>query len=538
MSEQMLAPDQLNRQAPSRQEAQTGQAKGKYRQGPRPEHRRTHISLGEIDKISNAIKKVKAKTNSSNPSNVDLELKKVKSKTDKKLELIIKWLGIAHPSKWHEVIFKDEKGWVSCFRSYEITSFAKQVAAAKKIFGIRPEKLIRSITIDIDKKQKAVSQYWEKYGESKELLALKRSAELIGCRVSILRSSESGGLHVYIALPERIHSWLAYWLSEWLLGSAGMTRKGGQAEVFPSRIDYSTNGSRSRSNGFRLPGQKGSALIRGHKFIEDTIQIYQQLLDDLDNTQICSEWKTAIAEADQLYRISKKGFTAFKKSSKFSSIELKWTGESQSHDILLALTTKVRLRNRSVTHSEILASLIYQEAIALEGYEEHASKETKRDLPAWSRRLANSSLSKEFLGSEAVIKDKNSLGKQHNINLFNKTRATLAKLKAKYKQVKDFSQRKVAWLSGLNRRTVQKHWHYWVSPLVHTPLNNGVPTTATMGGRLDLPVTSTNQSKKPSKYDERFIYIDELSCFVENILLSCEQSLSTSNFYVQAMAPP
>lgn len=385
------------------------------------------------------------------------------------------WIRAAHSSEWFEVIERHEgTGWCSIKKPYTIEGLVRRFFEQVCAMGLRQEKLVRYSLADIDHKGDSTSKYWHEFAKSSELIELERRAKQIGCRVSFIRSSHSGGLHVFVSFPEAIQAWLAHWLMKWLLEASGMAVKAGQAEVFPSQIDYRTDGTRARSNGFRLPGQEGSALIVAESFYEDPDRIYGQLLEDIEDTELCDEWRQALKTAKRLKFLHSRISKASSKAAATPDTDLKWTSKGCSNELMGKITTLVRLANRHITCPIELGKIIANTAMNLAGFKEFASEETKKDLmrerSGWGERWAKSSLRKHFCGMLAAqAKDSD-----RNERLFNKSREKLEKLVEENADAKSWSKRRVARESGLARRTVEKHWDYWVSLMEHTPPDNGV----------------------------------------------------------------
>jgi hypothetical protein len=371
------------------------------------------------------------------------------------------WLRAAHSGEWFEVIERHEStGWSSIRKPFTIEGLVKHFFNPDFVSGLRQEKLVRYGVADIDHKENHASQYWNEFAKSPELIELERRAEQIGCRVSFIRSSHSGGLHAFVSFPKLIHAWLAHWLMLWLLEASGMAVKAGQAEVFPSRIDYRSDGQRARSNGFRLPGQEGSALIVAETFYEGADRIYGQLLDDLENTELCSEWKQALKNAERAKVLHKRSEKANNKNAVTPDTNLEWTSKGCSNELMARITTLVRLANRNIKCPIELGKIIANIAMSLAGFNKFASEETKKDLMlergGWGERWARSSLRKHFCGMLAAqAKDSN-----RNERLFNESRETLKKLAEENPDAKSWSKRRVARESGLARGTVEKHWDY------------------------------------------------------------------------------
>jgi hypothetical protein len=389
------------------------------------------------------------------------------------------WLRTAHSSEWFEVIERHEStGWSSIRKPFTIEGLVKHFFNPDFVSGLRQEKLVRYGVADIDHKEDYASQYWDQFARSPELIELERRAEQIGCRVSFLRSSHSGGLHVFVSFPEAIHAWLAHWLMTWLLEASGMAVKAGQAEVFPSRIDYRSDGQRARSNGFRLPGQEGSALIVAESFYEGADRIYGQLLDDLENTEDCRGWKRALNKCKEFRYFRLKAERDFDRTGVTPETDIEWKEGGNSNEILRRITTIVRLANRNIKCAIQIGRIIRDVAMSAPGFNQFASEATKKDLMrergSWGERWAKSSLSKQFCGMLASCERDSG----RNERLSNESKKKIKDFAEQHPEASTWSKRKLAREIGIARGTLEKHWEYWVSLLAHTPSNNG-------GGQLN-----------------------------------------------------
>ena len=389
------------------------------------------------------------------------------------------WLVAAHSSEWFEVIERHEStGWSSIRKPFTIEGLVKHFSNPDFVSGIRQEKFVRYGVADIDHKEDYASQYWHQFAKSPELIELERRAEQIGCRVSFLRSSHSGGLHVFVSFPEAIHAWLAHWLMLWLLEASGMAVKAGQAEVFPSRIDYRSDGQRARSNGFRLPGQEGSALIVAESFYEGTDTIYGQLLDDLENTEYCREWKRALNKCKEFRYFKLKAERDFDRTGVKPETDIEWKEGGNSNEMLRKITTIVRMANRNIKCAIQIGRIIRDVAMSAPGFDQFASEETKKDLMrergGWAERWAKSSLSKRFCGMLASCERDSG----RNERLSNESKKKIKDFAESHPEASTWSKRKLAREIGIARGTLEKHWEYWVSLMAHTPSNNG-------GGQLE-----------------------------------------------------
>lgn len=390
--------------------------------------------------------------------------------------LALEWLQQVHPAKFHEVIQKrDGESWKSCSEGgWTLDHIAKAVASPDLVIGIRSEKDTRIVVFDIDKKSGFSSCYWDALGDSPALNRLKEEIERIGCAWSMTRSSSSGGLHLQVTLPEAIHTWKAHWVGRVLALRSGIALEAGQAELFPSRVDYSTEG-RQRSHGVRLPGQEGSALILGRSVIEGGDLIYKQLLCDLDETEANEEWERILEAAVRLSKAEK--VEGYKKPSvKLFNLDVEWTGPGQSQANLMKITRWIVAKNPGVTCPSTIGQKVQEAAISTPGFLQFASRETQQDLArkngGLGERMARSFLKRVFSGVKSVIQK---LGgdPERNERLFKQSQDKLRKAWIETCEAgedpRKLSQRKVAILTGLNRKTVIHHWSYWLSLLDQTP---------------------------------------------------------------------
>lgn len=354
-------------------------------------------------------------------------------------------------------------GWRSEPAAWPLERIAAAVHDPGRIVGIRPEGLIRLLLVDIDRKPDRVSPYWHPYGQSRQLLALEREAAVAGCSVTLLRSSASGGLHALIALPEPVKAWRAHWLALELVSRAGMREAPGACELFPSRIDYSDSAdpaSWAQSHGFRLPGQDGSVLICGTRTASDPELIYGELLEALEATEAGPSWEelqeaaTACQRANRAPRATHRPWTPSRRAH-----GVRWTAAGQTNQNLARLTSWARAAHPEAVTAEALAPLIEAAALNAPGFDQWASEATRRELSGWCHRWAVCSLRRDRAPHAPVPK----ADKHHNRRLFLQTRARLTRAWGKLQAAaKDISQRALADLAGINRKTLREHWDYWL----------------------------------------------------------------------------
>jgi hypothetical protein len=448
-------------------------------------------------------------------------------------ESCLGWLRLALSSEYTEVILKKpEEPFVSISRPWRLSAIAHAVANSENIVGIRPEKSIRAIIVDIDNKEKTTSPYWQENGKSKELLALQKHAEDCGCQLTMLQSSESRGLHAILSLPEATPAWLGHWVGQELLRRSGMHPGAGRAEIFPSEIPYVRGegqtwaANKGRSNGVRLPGQKGCKLITDRGMIEDGELIYQQLICDLENTENCPEWRNLLDSSRRLAKQIKRGATGrhggrkdtdSKIRRKLAS-DIRWERGGESAEVLARIATHCRIKYPRITCEYQLADIIRNYAVSAKGYEQYTSEQSKKDIEnvksGWALRWARSSLRRAWVNrngakGECVIEGRAGSDKHRNERLYKQSRAKLTHVWKQFKDVSSWSKSQVARAAGMTRRILEKHWDYWLQLTVPTPINNvGATMPAAPGVAAQLSTTDTN-TRITYKFVEKYIYIED-----------------------------
>lgn len=144
--------------------------------------------------------------------------------------------------------------------------------------GVRHGNKTTYAALDIDKN----SPYHPNQDET-AIARIKAALESIGLvRYLIVRSSNSGGLHIYFPLPEKVNTFkLACAIATELL-KAGFAIAKGKLEIFPNTKPYDAN-----YNGLRLPLQQGGAIVDDDgNYVSNDPQVWVSL------------WKTAAAGQD------------------------------------------------------------------------------------------------------------------------------------------------------------------------------------------------------------------------------------------------
>ena len=305
-------------------------------------------------------------------------------------------LWLAQPS-WSPIILT-ENGWITVKSK---GSSKKQVPLTVNtlesyyrrsyIIGKRFGQLTGYLMIDID----IHSAFHPDNGGFQSILTVMERLGL--CRYLIVRSSTSGGIHLYFPLLEPVNTWQLAATAHSALTASGITIAGGQCELFPNKKSFN-----AEFNGHRLPLQDGSFLLD-----EDFSCISNGKADFLDR------WETAAAHQDeqrlQLALTGQLSITSPSTPVELPSVSMPqglgkqtkhtehvippiaWTRFGQSNDIMCEL---VNYGDRYVglNNSADLAAWVKAVAPQLPGYEKFASPKSKRDIEqgTWPKRWAES----------------------------------------------------------------------------------------------------------------------------------------------------
>ena len=204
-----------------------------------------------------------------------------------------------------------------------------------KILGLRFGRETRYALIDIDK-----DSSYHPDNNSENFRAVLRAAEKIGlCRNVFVRSSESGGLHIYFFLPESVPTFGLACAIKFALLDEGLQLGCGQLEIFPNVKAYSKN-KPTNYNAHRLPLQAGSWLLDSDcQPVTNDISHFLCVAQMQATKQDMEELKKAIAAA-----VSRQKATSYNRSASSNAQEWKqhlesriaqgWTGEGQTNDLL------------------------------------------------------------------------------------------------------------------------------------------------------------------------------------------------------------
>ena len=240
------------------------------------------------------------------------------------------------------------------------------------IIGKRFGKLTNYLMIDIDKG----SPFHPSNGGIQPILDAMESLGL--CRYLLVRSSSSGGLHIYFPLAEPVSSWGLACAAYAALTTAGVTVAAGVCELFPNKKAFY-----AEHNGHRLPLQDGSFILDdGFDCIGNAKAVF------------LAQWRTCAATQDEAYlaeRLTEKPVHRPQPVSASALPPIAWTAIGQSNEVMKKLTN---YGHEVVGHKTIqaLGNWIMAVGPRLPGFEQFASRESRNDLTRrnWAYRWAKS----------------------------------------------------------------------------------------------------------------------------------------------------
>lgn len=170
---------------------------------------------------------------------------------------------------------------------------------------------------------------------------IRLALEMIGIyRLLIVRSSHSGGFHLYIPLEESVPSFGLAVAVQQTLKAQGFDIRGGTLELFPNVKPYAKPGQFSNYNALRLPlqPQTGSYLVdEDGAFVTDDLGQFLELWKTAARQQDMGELREAIAHARSSnkgqYRPGSVKVKDWEDDLK-NEIEQGWTGPSQTNYLL------------------------------------------------------------------------------------------------------------------------------------------------------------------------------------------------------------
>ncbi|MEM1395733.1 MAG: hypothetical protein AAGG00_21095, partial [Cyanobacteria bacterium P01_H01_bin.150] len=205
------------------------------------------------------------------------------------------------------------------------------------LLGLSFDKYTNYFVLDIDRKSR---NHPEKSRENYD--GILQALEEIGmCRVVVVNSSESEGIHLYYFLPYPVYSIALAVAVKQALYQAGYRLKNGQLEIFPNPKPYNPD-KKTSYRPHRLPLQKNSFLLDWN--LQPVSNSVETLLDWADLTASSQDMESlgeALKAAEEW--LSAQYYLRRGKNSAEEwcwdleeTIEQGWTGSGQTNDLLLA----------------------------------------------------------------------------------------------------------------------------------------------------------------------------------------------------------
>ncbi|MEM7580634.1 MAG: hypothetical protein AAF316_12455, partial [Cyanobacteria bacterium P01_A01_bin.80] len=231
------------------------------------------------------------------------------------------------------------------------------------------DKYTNYFVVDIDEKSR---NHPDKSRENYD--GILQALEEIGmCRVVVINSSESEGIHLYYFLPYPVYSIALAVAVKQALFQAGYRLKSGQLEIFPNPKHYNPD-KKTSYRSHRLPLQKNSFLLDWDlQPISDSVETLLDWADLTASSQDMECLGEALKVAEQW--LSAQYYLRRGKNSAEQwcwdleeTIEQGWTGSGQTNDMLLALAKYGIIFKRHL--GEELVEYMLSTALSSPGYTE------------------------------------------------------------------------------------------------------------------------------------------------------------------------
>lgn len=257
---------------------------------------------------------------------------------------------------------------------------------AATVIGVRFGRATRYALIDIDAESEYLDPAWVRQ--------IHLALETIGIvRTVIVRSSFSGGVHIYCPLPQEYPSFSVACAVKQALEAQGLRLSPGQLETFPNEKEFGKcwEGTYVEYNGHRLPLQPGT----GAAILDDDLEII--CLDDL--SRFLAMWDNAtqkngheyISEALCCARANRRkrgrkavGPVAEWKADLQAQIDEGWTGPGQTNEMLKVIAVYGRVFERLEAYD--LAEYVERMATNAPGFFEYSNHQhdLTRRATAWA----------------------------------------------------------------------------------------------------------------------------------------------------------
>ncbi|MBT9317683.1 bifunctional DNA primase/polymerase [Leptothoe spongobia] len=255
---------------------------------------------------------------------------------------------------------------------------------AATIIGVRFGTQTRYAMVDID--------IGSDYHNADGLRTIQDALEMIGLVRSVLvRSSWSGGWHLYFPLPELVSSFSLACSLKHTLEAQGIAVKAGQCELFPNIKPYGKPWEVTEYNGHRLPLQPGSGsclLDHNQNPTAGDLERFFWQWDFASKAQDMELLGPALEQGRELQRKRKRerpGKVGQWLADLRVELETGWTGAGQTNALLRAIATHGRVFEGLA--DDELAIYIEQMAYSRPGYHEHCNHQPQipKKSKAWAR---------------------------------------------------------------------------------------------------------------------------------------------------------
>lgn len=240
---------------------------------------------------------------------------------------------------------------------------------AAYLVGVRFGLSTRYAVLDID-----INSPYHPSNAPEKLRSLRTTLETIGLyRTILIRSSWSGGLHLYIPLPESVPTFDLAVVLKQALETQGFVIQSGTLEIFPNTKSYGNNGKIVEYNAHRLPLQPASGSVLLNNDLQPIGSALSQFLQQWDLAaagQDMKELQKAIAHHRKQYRPRptrhENKIEAWQQDL-LSEIEEGWTGRGQTNHLLKTIACYgVVFKALS---DDVLVEYIKDTAISCPGYQ-------------------------------------------------------------------------------------------------------------------------------------------------------------------------
>lgn len=258
---------------------------------------------------------------------------------------------------------------------------------ASELIGVRFGKETSYGLIDVDVKSP--------YHPNQDADALDRILavlEMLGlCRTLIVRSSASGGLHIYLPLSEPVPSYGLALAMKCAFEDQGFQIAQGKLELFPNTKAYKKEGFTSY-NAHRLPLQPGSGsylLNRSGETISDCLERFLNSWDLAAVGNDLEDLRAAIANAQQrskvIYLPARSQRAEQWRQDDLAIIQQGWTGPGQTNEILKVIARYGRVWEDLGGND--LISYVVESAMSAPGYEQFCNHkhEIHRRAQEWAQ---------------------------------------------------------------------------------------------------------------------------------------------------------